>query len=1018
MADNSGLKGNPQVRKGEIDWSPIFGYDVFISYNWGDARPYAARLESELRLRDLRCFLDNTDAPPGTALNSTLQKALRRSRVVILLVSKGALRSRWVAEEVKTFAATKRAIIPINLDGSVSSEDAANTIVSVLRERDCIWIDDLDASGIAQSPAPGSVDGIMRSFRYRRANTSRRRAVAAAFVILLAITIVALFQWRKTRAQLIQLQGRQLLINAQNLRRDQPGKVEPIALLALESQLRSPSPEAVDFMRQSVETLAEPPSKVLQVTSKSASWTVSPSGQSMTVVEGAAVKTINLPSGDITKTFAIDAAVEAPPPYLKDAAARPVITISPDANAVAVWNQKKQVVLWNARSGKEVWRSDGFDVVNSIAVANGGRGIALLGSKVGSSTDGSLQAGLFAFTCSNSGCTQSEWPADSDKQRVFPVSAMLSRDGSSLDVLVQGMGGSSYTSYDLIHFEASSLRKLSSITFGLNEGGTPSVVFSPSPGTAAVAMDSKLILTVGEKRIEVPSARNSDRFLFSETGRQLAARGRDGVRIYDVAAVNASASRTQGFTSDDVIYVSPLQPSAFIGQAGGETLLSLEDSGAIEGCRLMTSNGSKLATLWNCASGEAMLRIPHDAVVTQAASLSGSVLTQAGSELQVRPIYPGRLVVEHNGRELTLIEEGIQGTFPRVPVKVSADGTRAVACVSDRIWVWNLADGALIARAESDKDADSIFDSCDIAGENYLFTKQGFRRAHLDLQFAVLPIGLKGPVNRKLYSTQPPDQPFYSNWENYSWAVSPTQPRLYLSSGSAAMMALDLTRPTTIDSSATQSTLQLFQQKEIEQGEGGRMKEGFRGGPPRLMVEVAVSGDGRRMAQMYGRVLTVWNADAPGSVPLYARQLAPSSGDLVFAPNHSLLAVRTGTDKLSVVETATGNEVTSIPLSENVETVRFDNSGSYLAVLSKNQETLFASRTGKIIKAFARPASKAPAGQYPSVIGQFDGNRFTAFSGTDLVSIDLESGQPAWSRSVGRVSLCPDGRSGRDRGRG
>src|SRR5207237_6353570 len=100
-----------------------FRYDVFISYSHSDAKDYAVNLKKQLGSLDFACFIDEEESPPGLSLGSTLEKALRKSAVLVLLATERALTRPYVALEFERFVPTKRRIIPINISGAVTSDD-------------------------------------------------------------------------------------------------------------------------------------------------------------------------------------------------------------------------------------------------------------------------------------------------------------------------------------------------------------------------------------------------------------------------------------------------------------------------------------------------------------------------------------------------------------------------------------------------------------------------------------------------------------------------------------------------------------------------------------------------------------------------------------------------------------------------------------------------------------------------------------------------------------------------------
>ena len=79
----------------------VFGYDVFISFALGPpprgTHSYASDLARRLRERDFTVFFSEDEAAPGEQLDSTLLKALLRSRTLVVIANRGTLEEpRWV----------------------------------------------------------------------------------------------------------------------------------------------------------------------------------------------------------------------------------------------------------------------------------------------------------------------------------------------------------------------------------------------------------------------------------------------------------------------------------------------------------------------------------------------------------------------------------------------------------------------------------------------------------------------------------------------------------------------------------------------------------------------------------------------------------------------------------------------------------------------------------------------------------------------------------------------------------
>src|SRR5437879_13805719 len=83
--------------------SLLFGHDFFISFTLGPAprgtQSYASDLARRLRERDYTVFFSEDEAPPGAELDSTLKRALRRARILVVVANQAALtESKWIRE--------------------------------------------------------------------------------------------------------------------------------------------------------------------------------------------------------------------------------------------------------------------------------------------------------------------------------------------------------------------------------------------------------------------------------------------------------------------------------------------------------------------------------------------------------------------------------------------------------------------------------------------------------------------------------------------------------------------------------------------------------------------------------------------------------------------------------------------------------------------------------------------------------------------------------------------------------
>lgn len=167
-----------------------FRYDIFISYAHGDAKKYASSLKKQLSSLDFSCFIDEEEAPAGVSLNPTVNKALTKSAVLVLLGTSHALTRPYIALEVEKFALTERAIIPVNIADALVKDEAQVLSTSpwkVIKDRDLIWLDETQEAFEKNAPSPHIADGIDKLFKYTRRNTRvRTEIILTAAIVLIA----------------------------------------------------------------------------------------------------------------------------------------------------------------------------------------------------------------------------------------------------------------------------------------------------------------------------------------------------------------------------------------------------------------------------------------------------------------------------------------------------------------------------------------------------------------------------------------------------------------------------------------------------------------------------------------------------------------------------------------------------------------------------------------------------------------------------------------------------------------
>jgi hypothetical protein len=189
----------------------LFGYDFFISYAWADGRPYAQELACRLaRSRpSFRCFLDEKDMGGGEAWRRSVFKALRRSSILVVIGSPGALERDAVFEEISTFSRTGRPIVPIDFDAAVASIGVGNRLHKLIEER--LRTDEPGgysalSAGVVHD---GVVEFLRRSFRFVRVHRVRMLVLGTVASLLGGLLLATLAGFLAAREGRLQAEARE-----------------------------------------------------------------------------------------------------------------------------------------------------------------------------------------------------------------------------------------------------------------------------------------------------------------------------------------------------------------------------------------------------------------------------------------------------------------------------------------------------------------------------------------------------------------------------------------------------------------------------------------------------------------------------------------------------------------------------------------------------------------------------------------------------------------------------------------
>ena len=220
----------------------LVGHDVFVSYARVDGSGYARALAAGLEDANLWTFVDYEAIPPGEQLRMALDRGIRRSRLLVVVCSAGAVASKWVGLEVERFPKAKRSIVPINIDGQFQKAPWQ------LDSLELVWVDETAAALASATPTPGVIESILKQVTHRRRRVLALQIAGAVLFALGFTAAAAVANWRQLAAQRETTLAQRLVSLAQGDFQAHPANLETPALVLLESARRRPTPEAADAL--------------------------------------------------------------------------------------------------------------------------------------------------------------------------------------------------------------------------------------------------------------------------------------------------------------------------------------------------------------------------------------------------------------------------------------------------------------------------------------------------------------------------------------------------------------------------------------------------------------------------------------------------------------------------------------------------------------------------------------------------------------------------------------------------
>jgi len=234
--------------------SRLFGYDVFLSFALGPqprgTRSYARDLARRLRERDVSVFFSEDEVPPGQPLDSTLRKALLRSKTLVVVANRGTLRDPgWVRKEVEEFRSRHpgRPLIPINVGHALQDKSLAESAQEWLGYDGKIWLDETEEA-VAKAIASDEVVRRLAMAPMQVKANARWRWVVSCVVLALAALAIGIGAFAKIARERGQIAfSRQLAAqSAAQLARDRQASL----LLALQAYRAAHTDQADEALRR------------------------------------------------------------------------------------------------------------------------------------------------------------------------------------------------------------------------------------------------------------------------------------------------------------------------------------------------------------------------------------------------------------------------------------------------------------------------------------------------------------------------------------------------------------------------------------------------------------------------------------------------------------------------------------------------------------------------------------------------------------------------------------------------
>lgn len=262
---------NKSARHGGGGWARSFGYDIFISFALGDyprgTRGYASDLARKLRERGFTVFFSEDEAPVGNQLDNTLRRAIRRSRMLVVIANQETLREpRYVRREVEEFSQhrPKSPVAVINIDNALPVGENADVdkVSAWLPFHNRIWVNESRAAWLENNVSDEVTERLITTPISIRSVTRLRYTVSAIVATFAVVAVLAMVQRseavnQRNRAQeaLLSSAAKQAMLQSQNGQARAGWETLVAALKEVQPEVNGPLPDG--FLTAALTTLIE-----------------------------------------------------------------------------------------------------------------------------------------------------------------------------------------------------------------------------------------------------------------------------------------------------------------------------------------------------------------------------------------------------------------------------------------------------------------------------------------------------------------------------------------------------------------------------------------------------------------------------------------------------------------------------------------------------------------------------------------------------------------------------------------